>query len=100
MRCTTRCASCCSRTELPRATIDVSSLQNNSPVAAGRATAIGLLAEVCWSCTVGLMRSVAEPLAAVGGPAMLRSEEHTSELQSPRNLRYRHLLQNTWPYGY
>lgn len=71
MRCTTRCASCSSRTDLPRAAIDVSSLQNSSPVAAGRATAIGLLAVVCWSCTVGLMRSVAEPLGAVGGAAML-----------------------------
>jgi hypothetical protein len=31
------------------------------PAASPRhATAIGLLAVVCWSCTVGLMRSVAE----------------------------------------
>ena len=71
MRCTTRCASCCSRTDLPRAAINVSSVQSNSLAAAGRATAIGLLAVVCWSCTVGLMRSVAEPLGAVGGAAML-----------------------------
>jgi hypothetical protein len=29
-----------------------------------RATLIGLLAVLCWSCTVGLMRAVAEPLGA------------------------------------
>ena len=42
----------------------MSSAHSSSPAAAGRATAIGLLAVVCWSCTVGLMRSVAEPLGA------------------------------------
>ena len=36
-----------------------------------RATWIGLLAVLCWSCTVGLMRAVAEPLGAVGGAACL-----------------------------
>ena len=35
-----------------------------------RATWIGLLAVLCWSCTVGLMRAVAEPLGAVGGAAV------------------------------
>ena len=38
-----------------------------------RATLIGLIAVVCWSCTVGLMRSVAEALGALGGAAMLYS---------------------------
>ena len=32
-----------------------------------RRFSIGLLAVLCWSCTVGLMRAVAEPLGAVGG---------------------------------
>ena len=36
-----------------------------------KATLIGLLAVLCWSCTIGLMRSVAEPLGAVGGAACL-----------------------------
>jgi len=36
-----------------------------------RATLIGLLAVLCWSCTVGLMRALAEPLGAVGGAACL-----------------------------
>lgn len=36
-----------------------------------RATLIGLLAVLCWSCTVGLIRAVAEPLGAVGGAACL-----------------------------
>lgn len=38
-----------------------------------RATLIGLLAVLCWSCTIGLMRAVAEPLGAVGGAAALYS---------------------------
>jgi drug/metabolite transporter (DMT)-like permease len=38
-----------------------------------RATLVGLVAVVCWSCTVGLMRSVAEALGALGGAAMLYS---------------------------
>lgn len=36
-----------------------------------RATVIGLMAIVCWSGTVGLMRSVAEALGALGGAATL-----------------------------
>lgn len=36
-----------------------------------KATAIGLIAVLCWSCTIGLMRAVAEPLGAVGGAASL-----------------------------
>ena len=36
-----------------------------------KATLIGLLAVLCWSCTIGLMRAVAEPLGAVGGAAAL-----------------------------
>lgn len=36
-----------------------------------RATLIGLVAILCWSSTVGLMRSVAEALGAVGGAAAL-----------------------------
>ncbi|MDR2300091.1 MAG: aromatic amino acid DMT transporter YddG [Comamonas sp.] len=39
--------------------------------AAQKATAIGLIAVLCWSCTIGLMRAVAEPLGAVGGAAWL-----------------------------
>ncbi|MDL5037429.1 aromatic amino acid DMT transporter YddG [Comamonas resistens] len=39
--------------------------------AAQKATAIGLIAVLCWSCTIGLMRAVAEPLGAVGGAASL-----------------------------
>lgn len=38
-----------------------------------RATLIGLVAVLCWSCTVGLIRSVTEALGAVGGAAMLYS---------------------------
>lgn len=38
-----------------------------------RATLIGLIAVVCWSCTVGLMRSVSEALGALGGAAVLYS---------------------------
>jgi drug/metabolite transporter (DMT)-like permease len=34
-----------------------------------RATAIGLLAIVCWSATVGLVRSIAEALGPAGGAA-------------------------------
>ncbi|MGN1056459.1 MAG: aromatic amino acid DMT transporter YddG [Comamonas sp.] len=41
--------------------------------ATARATATGLLAVLCWSCTVGLMRSVAEALGALGGAAVLYS---------------------------
>jgi drug/metabolite transporter (DMT)-like permease len=36
-----------------------------------RATLIGLVAVLCWSSTVGLIRSVAEALGAVGGAAAL-----------------------------
>ena len=36
-----------------------------------RATLVGLIAVLCWSCTVGLMRSVAEALGALGGAAVL-----------------------------
>ena len=38
-----------------------------------RATLIGLLAVLCWSSTVGLIRSVSEALGALGGAAMLYS---------------------------
>lgn len=38
-----------------------------------RATWIGLIAVLCWSCTVGLMRSVSEALGALGGAAVLYS---------------------------
>lgn len=38
-----------------------------------RATLIGLIAVLCWSCTVGLMRSVSEALGALGGAAVLYS---------------------------
>lgn len=38
-----------------------------------RATMIGLVAVLCWSCTVGLIRSVAEALGALGGAAVLYS---------------------------
>ena len=38
-----------------------------------RATLIGLVAVLCWSSTIGLMRSVAEALGALGGAAMLYS---------------------------
>ena len=41
------------------------------PDATDKATLIGLLAVLCWSCTIGLMRAVAEPLGAVGGAAAL-----------------------------
>ncbi|MCJ9709614.1 EamA family transporter, partial [Bordetella hinzii] len=36
-----------------------------------RATAIGLLAIVCWSAAVGLIRSIAEALGPAGGAACL-----------------------------
>ncbi|WP_284336330.1 aromatic amino acid DMT transporter YddG [Comamonas sp. NoAH] len=36
-----------------------------------RATVVGLVAVLCWSCTVGLIRSVAEGLGALGGAAVL-----------------------------
>ena len=36
-----------------------------------RATLIGLVAVLCWSSTVGLMRSIAEGLGALGGAAVL-----------------------------
>ena len=38
-----------------------------------RATLIGLVAVLCWSSTVGLMRSVAEALGALGGAAVFYS---------------------------
>lgn len=38
-----------------------------------RATWIGLVAVLCWSSTVGLIRSVSEALGALGGAAMLYS---------------------------
>ena len=38
-----------------------------------RATLIGLVAVLCWSSTVGLIRSVSEALGALGGAAMLYS---------------------------
>lgn len=38
-----------------------------------RATWVGLVAVLCWSSTIGLMRSVAEALGALGGAAMLYS---------------------------
>lgn len=38
-----------------------------------RATLIGLVAVLCWSGTVGLMRSVSEALGALGGAAVLFS---------------------------
>ena len=44
---------------------------NPTEAPARRATLIGLLAVLCWSCTIGLMRAVAEPLGAVGGAACL-----------------------------
>ena len=46
-----------------------------APTAAAvqRATWVGLVAVLCWSCTVGLMRSVAEALGALGGAAVLYS---------------------------
>lgn len=50
-----------------------SSASTATATASQRATAIGLLAVLCWSCTVGLMRSIAEPLGAVGGAACLYS---------------------------
>ena len=43
----------------------------NAAASAQKATLIGLIAIVCWSCTIGLMRAVAEPLGAVGGAAWL-----------------------------
>src|SRR5258708_16901512 len=55
----------------------------------------------------GFRQDFQAPLAR----SLLRSEEHTSELQSPdhlvcrlllekKNRRQLHSLQNTWPYGY
>lgn len=44
-----------------------------TPAAVQRATLVGLVAVLCWSATVGLMRSVAEALGALGGAAMLYS---------------------------
>ena len=44
-----------------------------TPVQVRRATLIGLVAVLCWSSTVGLMRSVAEALGALGGAAVLYS---------------------------
>ncbi|OZI75224.1 aromatic amino acid DMT transporter YddG [Bordetella genomosp. 12] len=45
----------------------------SSPTPNARATAIGLLAVVCWSAVVGLMRSIAEALGPAGGAACLFS---------------------------
>lgn len=45
----------------------------SDPAAVRRATAIGLAAVLCWSATVGLLRSVAESLGALGGAAMVYS---------------------------
>ena len=42
-----------------------------------RATAIGLVAVLCWSMTVGLMRSISEALGALGGAAVLFSVSAT-----------------------
>lgn len=60
-----------------------------------QATLVGLLAVVCWSCTVGLMRAVAEPLGAVGGAACLYSMAAvcialTRGIQGPRQWRAMH----------
>ncbi|WP_286998612.1 MULTISPECIES: aromatic amino acid DMT transporter YddG [Comamonas] len=44
-----------------------------TPAAVQRATLVGLVAVLCWSATVGLMRSVAEALGALGGAAVLYS---------------------------
>ena len=44
-----------------------------TPAQVQRATWIGLVAVLCWSSTVGLMRSVAEALGALGGAAVLYS---------------------------
>ena len=46
-------------------------MSTTSASAAQKATAIGLIAVLCWSSTIGLMRAVAEPLGAVGGAAWL-----------------------------
>ncbi|GAB2486815.1 aromatic amino acid DMT transporter YddG [Comamonas humi] len=50
---------------------------DRSPEALRRATAIGLVAVLCWSSTVGLMRSVSESLGALGGAAVLFSVSAT-----------------------
>ena len=50
---------------------------DRSPDAMRRATAIGLVAVLCWSSTVGLMRSVSESLGALGGAAVLFSVSAT-----------------------
>ncbi len=46
-----------------------------TPAAVQRAALVGLVAVLCWSATVGLMRSVAEALGALGGAAVLYSVE-------------------------
>ncbi len=48
----------------------MSALQTNT-AAVRRATLVGLVAVLCWSSTIGLMRSVAEAFGALGGAAML-----------------------------
>ena len=45
----------------------------HAPAQVRRATLIGLLAVLCWSSTVGLMRSISEGLGALGGAAVLYS---------------------------
>ena len=47
---------------------------DRSPDAMRRATAIGLVAVLCWSSTVGLMRSVSESLGALGGAAIYHGQ--------------------------
>ncbi|WP_417285222.1 aromatic amino acid DMT transporter YddG [Comamonas sp.] len=70
-------------------------MNSSSSSAQTRATAIGLLAVLCWSCTVGLMRAIAEPLGAVGGAACLYSMAAvcialTRGIQGPRQWRSMH----------
>lgn len=48
-------------------------VQKSDGGAVQRATLIGLVAVLCWSCTVALMRSVSEALGALGGAAVLYS---------------------------
>ena len=47
------------------------SSRSTPPHADRSATAIGLVAVLCWSSTVGLIRSISEALGALGGAAML-----------------------------
>lgn len=48
-------------------------MQKGEASAVQRATLVGLVAVLCWSCTVALMRSVSEALGALGGAAVLYS---------------------------